>query len=69
MKTNAALISSPTLASNLPNGSYPGIWSGYEVDVTIGNQVFKVKTAYGIRGINIPCTVTVENGVVTVETE
>lgn len=40
----------------IPPGQYQGIWGGYIV--TIGDK-WRLTTKDGVRGINIPCTVTV----------
>lgn len=54
---------------NLPNGDYAGTWGGYEVEVTIGDVDYIMKTKGGIRTISAPCVVRVKDGVVTVETK
>ena len=51
----------------LPDGDYQGTWSGYEVRVIVNEQGYRMHTENGIRGLNIPCTVRVRAGVVTVD--
>ena len=41
----------------VPPGEYQGIWGGHHV--FIGNM-WRLTTEDGVRGIDIPCTVTVE---------
>ena len=55
-----------SVESFLPDGSYSGIWGGYQVDLTHQGEKYLLKTTDGVRGMNIPCTVLVANGKVTV---
>ena len=45
---------------DIPDGTYQGLWSGYDV-VIEGLGDIKIKTSDGIKGINVPCTITVKN--------
>lgn len=47
---------------NFPDGSYAGKWGGYTVEVLVGVCTHKLLTVDGVRGMNIPCTVTVKGG-------
>jgi hypothetical protein len=46
----------------VPNGTYKGRHSGHEIrfDTPIGEFVGKCDS--GVRGMNIPCTITVKDG-------
>ena len=55
--------------SDLPDGTYSGKLSGYNVEVVIGEDVYNISVMEGIRGINIPCKVTIENDIVSIEVE
>ncbi len=49
-----------------PDGKYKGSWSGYEVKFEDNDgDTFEGRTENGLRGIDIPCEVTIENGVIT----
>jgi len=45
---------------DIPDGKYKGLWSGYEI-VIEGFEHIDVKTSVGIKGFDIPCTITVKN--------
>ena len=49
------------------DGVYDGVWGGYLVVVVHDGTTYHIHTHVGVRGINIPCKVTVLNGVATVE--
>ncbi len=52
----------------LPLGDWPGVWGGYEVTVTIGENQYRLVTADGIRTPRAECIVHVEpSGEITVE--
>lgn len=55
--------------SKIPEGDYPGSWSGYVVLAGIGNVVYELQTEDGVRGLNVPCTIKVRDGVATVHPE
>lgn len=52
---------------DLPDGVYAGKWGGYSVEVNHNGQSHKLKTETGVRGINIPCLVTVSGSSAHVE--
>ena len=41
----------------IPQGKYSGIFSGYRIDI---NDKWRIHTRHGIRGINMPVTVTIK---------
>lgn len=45
---------------------YQGLWSGYFVRFKSGGVEYEVRTDCGVRGINVPAVITVENGSITV---
>lgn len=49
-------------------GKYPGKWSGYVVRFTdaSGNEI-EAQTEDGVRGLDCPCVVTVQDGKIFVE--
>jgi len=51
----------------IPDGVYSAFWGGYTVLLEIGCNAYIIKVDTGIRTVNCPCTVTVLDGVVTVE--
>jgi len=61
-------ISKILKVNQLPEGIYEALWGGYNVHFNLSNG-FRVdlEMSEGLRGMNIPCTVTVKNGVVNVE--
>lgn len=46
-----------------PDGTYPAVVGGYVTVFTAGKKVWKAKFSNGVRGFNIPDTVTITNGV------
>jgi hypothetical protein len=50
----------------LPEGDYPGVRSGYAVECEIQGVPCRLTTTLGVRGINVPCTVRVRGGKVSV---
>lgn len=52
----------------IPNGTYDGIWGGYNVRFGVGERNFEVKTDIGIRTMSAPCNVCVSNGNITITT-
>ena len=52
---------------SLPAGRYSGRKTGYVVRVETDADIFEIKTRNGVRGIDIPCFVNVERGMVSVE--
>ena len=45
--------------SSLPDGTYPGIWGGYNIDVKHNGKTYHLKTDIGVRGMGFPVVVTV----------
>lgn len=56
----------PVQPSDLPEGDHDGTWGGYVVDVQIQNKSYRLSVDTGIRGIDCPCVVHVQDGEVTV---
>lgn len=46
----------------IDNGSYSGLWGGYIINVTIGDYNIKLETDIGVRGMDIPVSVSHHNG-------
>lgn len=44
----------------LPDGTYTGYWGGYVVEFHHEGQDYTLKTSIGIKGINIPCVITIK---------
>ncbi len=55
--------------ATIPDGVYDGIWSAYEVKMTVNGNAVKFNVKSGIRGLNIPVAVTVTDGVAKVRTK
>ena len=49
----------------LPDGSYSGLWGGHEINLNYKGKVYRLETEDGVRGFNIPVSVSVDNGVAT----
>lgn len=39
-----------------------GVWGGYEINAECNGVSFKIKTVNGVRGFNIPVSITNDNG-------
>lgn len=50
----------------MPDGEYDGSWSGYTVVFVTPLGECKGRATVGVRGLNIPCKVTIEDGQFTV---
>jgi hypothetical protein len=50
-----------------PTGQYPGLIGGNSVSFIAGNESYIAITDQAVRGINISCVVTVNDGKVSVE--
>jgi hypothetical protein len=51
-----------------PEGTYQGKWSGYVVRLEAPQGKYEITTGHGVRGIDIPCFVTVkEDGAIIIE--
>lgn len=55
--------------ATIPDGVYDGIWGGYEVKMKVNGTAVKFNTKSGVRGINIPVTVTVTDGEAKIRTK
>jgi len=55
-------------ASPIPVGIYYGLWSGYEVKFSYNGEDYFFQTDLGVRGINIPCKITLEDTRILVDT-
>ena len=55
-------------ATNLPIGEYDGYWSGGMVEFAIDTTVYRADVDIALRGVNIPCVVTVGPVWTTVKT-
>ncbi len=51
--------------SSLPDGTYSGIWGGYNIDVKHKGKTYQLKTDVGVRGMGFNVVVTVVDGVAT----
>jgi hypothetical protein len=51
----------------VPNGVYQGTWGGYRVTMKLGEDNVEFNTDDGVSGLDVPVTVTIQNGVATVE--
>ena len=45
-----------------PDGTYKGRYGGYAISVEYNGRLYIFETEDGVRGFNIPMTVTIENG-------
>lgn len=50
---------------NIPDGVYDGLWGGWEVEIIEYGLTFRVDA--GVRGINIPVIITVNDGMAVCE--
>lgn len=48
--------------SDIPNGVYEGLWSGYTVSFFVHGVGYRGESSNGVRGMNIPCVITVNGG-------
>lgn len=58
----------PVAINQLPNGDFPGVWGGYEVNLVIGEIAYRMGTSEGIRTPHADCIVHIHDGEITVET-
>ena len=54
-------------SDGIQDGVFDGLWSGYTVEWEMPAGTYKGKASRGVRGMNIPCTVTIKNARVSVE--
>lgn len=52
----------PTPLADLPDGEYAGEWSGYVVDCLINDGHCRFTTEDRVRGVFVPCIITVKGG-------
>lgn len=50
------------LQPRIPDGTYIGVRSGFTVGFAVDDVQFEGMCETGVRGINIPCVVVVEDG-------
>lgn len=51
----------------IPDGTYPGVWSGYQVEFTVFCTTYIVgDLSNGVRSFGAECTVTVKDGEIEV---
>ena len=53
---------------SLPDGTYNGVWGGYEIEVIFEKEQYTLSTKEGVRGIGIKVVVHVTEGVATFQT-
>lgn len=68
MKTKALKTVKTINPTDIPDGVYPGRWSGDVVTFRAGEVDYTTYTQTTIRGVNISCTVTVSAGNVGIVT-
>lgn len=51
--------------SSLPDGSYSGIWGGYNIDVNHNGKHYQLITDVSVLGFGYKVVVTITNGVAT----
>lgn len=59
-------MSGPAAMSEVPDGEWAGVWSGYQVSAVCGYRKFVFATDEGVRGIGIGCIVTAKSGKINV---
>ena len=52
-----------TVSKHSGGSKMDGLYSGYNIEVEYGDKKFSITTRNGVRGINIPVTVEVDDGV------
>lgn len=65
MNTKATYLGGrPVAEANkaLPDGTYSGIWGGYEVWFILDGWRHTFRTEGGVRGTRVPCMVTISGG-------
>lgn len=68
MKLKAVRVSKLVETNDiLPDGKYCGIIGGSFVSFHIGRGMYRIETDQAVRGLNIPCVISVEKGKVIVE--
>jgi hypothetical protein len=68
MKTDATMLrrTDAVACDTAPDGTYSGLWSGCHVGFSVGGVWYECQTRDGVRGIRIPCVVTIAGGRITV---
>lgn len=51
--------------ATLPDGTYTGIWGGYNIDVRYKDKSYELTTEEGVRGVGFKVVVHIVNGVAT----
>lgn len=67
MKTTATNVRRVDPNIVIPDGVYDGIWGGYRVRFYVDGVKYEANTSDGIRTPCAECTVTVKDGLITVE--
>jgi len=52
----------------IPDGTYPCLWSGYNVEIKLQGKTYNLSTepiGKGVRGMNCPATAVIVNGEIT----
>ncbi len=62
----SADIGCPAKMTDVPDGVWPGVASGYQVSAVCGHGKWFFVTEDGVRGFGIGCLVTAKDGVITV---
>ena len=52
--------------TNLPDGEFAGIWTGYEASAVVDEAICNFTTEDGVRGVAEGCVVTINSGIATV---
>lgn len=65
MKSELKNVRLKTNLNQIPNGTYSGEWSGYQVSFTMGGIDYEAEAETGIRGMS-KCFVSIANGQATV---
>ena len=63
MKTTGVECS---LKARIPEGVYAGYWGGYDVVVNHDGEQWNIRTKDGIRGVNMPVSVVVDENVTSI---
>lgn len=50
------------MEDTIQNGSYQGVWGGYIIQANVAGKKVEIETRNGVRGFNIPVTVTFKDG-------
>lgn len=62
MELEISSLSKPIKMSDVPDGDYTGLLSGYCVTFLVHGHPYVAHMKTGLRGMNIKCTVVVKDG-------